>query len=111
MDYLFATEKFFKNPNSSSTSANLETVPVSVIELGYEGMKKILLADTEYKNERAKYPQLFSNCSDTLLKNTQLGWEWITACSASINGKNATVTFATNLDAKKVSVIKKENVE
>lgn len=110
-DYVFGTGKFFKNPQPALAPVNPETVPGPVIDLGYEGMRGLLLASPEYANYRTKYPQLLSNCSSTLLKNSQYGWEWITACSASVSDKKAIVAFATNFDTKKVSVVKSENLE
>jgi hypothetical protein len=110
-DYVFATGIFAKNPKAISVSANMETVPEPVIDLGYEGMRGILLASTEYQKYRSKYPELLGNCSATLVKNKQYGWEWITACSSLTNGKKSSVAFVTNFDTKKVSVIKKENLE
>ena len=110
-DYVFESGRFLKNPKPASAPANPETVSESAINFGYEGMRGILLASPEYVNYRTKYPQLLSNCAATLLKNSQYGWEWITACSTSVNGKKSSVTFSANIETKKVTVIKSENLE
>jgi hypothetical protein len=109
-DYDMANRKFFKNPDPPALPANLEAIPESVISFGYEGARKLFLASQEYKDLVSKYPDIMRTCTDSLAKDQRFGWEWRSYCRSSAKDSKALILITANVESKKISVLRKENL-